>query len=144
MSCSVQMCGWFSAATARASRSKRSPNWAEETLIATIRSRRVSLARYTSPIPPAPICVRISYGPRRAPAESDIRNVERFYLTRACGGRASATIGGAGLAHGEQLLSFGFLPADTLRSGPLHVGTRHPVRQSGSVVGASDRQLILG
>src|SRR5439155_2730422 len=98
------------------SRSKRSPNWAEETLIATIRSRRVSLARYTSPIPPAPTCVRISYGPRRAPAESDIRNVERFYRTRACGGRASATIGGAGLAHGEHLLSFGFL---TCGSAPL-------------------------
>src|ERR1700704_1637406 len=57
----------------RASRSKRSRASGsaeiveERILIATERSSRVSRALYTSPIPPAPIAVRISYGPRRVP-----------------------------------------------------------------------------
>src|SRR6516225_7041582 len=38
------------------------------TLIATERSSRVSFARYTSPIPPAPRGPWISYGPKRVPA----------------------------------------------------------------------------
>ena len=42
------------------------------TLMATSRSRRESFARYTSPIPPAPIGARISYGPSLAPAVSGI------------------------------------------------------------------------
>ena len=37
-------------------------------LIATSRSSRVSRARYTSPMPPAPSADRISYGPSCAPA----------------------------------------------------------------------------
>src|SRR5678815_6078998 len=37
------------------------------TLLATMRSSRVSRAQYTSPIPPAPIGSRISYGPSRVP-----------------------------------------------------------------------------
>src|SRR5215813_5879931 len=37
-------------------------------LMATVRSRRVSLARYTSPIPPAPSGPTISYGPSFVPA----------------------------------------------------------------------------
>ena len=37
-------------------------------LMATMRSRRVSRAFQTSPMPPAPSADRISYGPRRAPA----------------------------------------------------------------------------
>ena len=37
--------------------------------MATVRSRRVSRALYTSPMPPAPMAERISYGPRRAPGE---------------------------------------------------------------------------
>src|SRR4029077_19896643 len=36
-------------------------------LIATVRSRRVSRARYTSPIPPAPSGETISYGPSLLP-----------------------------------------------------------------------------
>ena len=36
--------------------------------MATVRSRRVSVARYTSPIPPAPMSTVISYGPKRVPA----------------------------------------------------------------------------
>src|ERR1700678_5876 len=55
-----------------ASRSKRSLNCASENLIATSRFRRVSRARYTSPIPPAPRNARISYGPSFSPGESGI------------------------------------------------------------------------
>ena len=55
------MLGWLSAATTRASRSKRasacgfSARRSGSTLTATSRCSRVSRARYTSPIPPAPI-----------------------------------------------------------------------------------------
>src|SRR5580704_17601049 len=52
---------------ARASRSKRSEKASLDSFMATIRSRRVSRALYTSPMPPAPIGFRISYGPRRDP-----------------------------------------------------------------------------
>src|SRR5262245_61888432 len=38
-----------------------------KTLIATSRPRRVSFARYTSPMPPAPSALVISYGPRVLP-----------------------------------------------------------------------------
>src|SRR6476469_3892269 len=67
------MCGCERLESARASRSNRwrssgfvvtSP---ETILMATERSRRVSRARYTSPIPPAPIGETISYGPSLAP-----------------------------------------------------------------------------
>jgi hypothetical protein len=58
--------GWESAAAARASRSKRARACASratssgKTLIATSRPSFESRARYTSPIPPAPIGERIS------------------------------------------------------------------------------------
>src|SRR5579864_3358646 len=42
------------------------------TLMAASRSSRVSRARYTSPIPPAPTGARITYGPNLSPAESGI------------------------------------------------------------------------
>ena len=35
--------------------------------MATSRPSLLSRARYTSPIPPAPICARTSYEPRRVP-----------------------------------------------------------------------------
>ena len=60
------MLGWFRAEADRASFSNRfSRSWSEasasgSTLIATSRARRVSRARYTSPIPPAPSGARIS------------------------------------------------------------------------------------
>src|SRR6266540_5436367 len=73
------MWGWFNAATLRASRSKRSLKRWWATLMATMRSRRVSRALYTSPMPPAPMGARISYGPRRAPADRDIPG--KLYLT---------------------------------------------------------------
>src|SRR5260370_15645336 len=66
-------------AMVRASRSNRSrrsgssARCAGRTLIATMRSRRVSRARYTSPIPPAPIAPVISYGPRVVPVERRIK-----------------------------------------------------------------------
>src|ERR1700730_11150008 len=58
---------------ARASRSKRSlasalsERCVGRILIATVRSRRVSRARYTSPIPPAPSGATIWYGPSLVP-----------------------------------------------------------------------------
>jgi hypothetical protein len=64
--------------TARASRSKRSRNRGSldrlsgRTLMATVRSSRVSRARYTSPIPPVPRAESISYGPTRALTASGI------------------------------------------------------------------------
>ena len=78
MSWRVQMCGWFRLAMVRASRSNRSRNSERsarcvgKTLMATMRSRRVSRALYTSPIPPAPICATTSYEPRRVPEVSAI------------------------------------------------------------------------
>src|SRR5262245_14587173 len=35
--------------------------------MATARFRLVSVARYTCPMPPSPICAETSYGPRRVP-----------------------------------------------------------------------------
>src|SRR5438477_776269 len=72
------MCGWFSDASTRASRSNRASrsrsalNVDGSTLIATARPSRVSRARYTSPIPPAPSAPTISYGPRRDPTARTI------------------------------------------------------------------------
>src|SRR5713226_4431136 len=57
---------------ALASRSNRSENCAAETLMATSRFKRGSLARYTSPMPPAPMGPRISYGPSLSPTDSGI------------------------------------------------------------------------
>ena len=51
----------------RATRSASAANASGRTLIATSRSSRVSRARYTSPMPPAPRAETISYGPKRAP-----------------------------------------------------------------------------
>ena len=62
----VTMFGWLSDASERASRSKRASRSASpatasgRTLIATSRPSFGSLARYTSPIPPAPSGARIS------------------------------------------------------------------------------------
>src|SRR5580704_3813471 len=70
------MLGWFNEEMVRASRSKRSLASALSArcrgriLMATLRSRRVSRARYTSPIPPAPSGAPISYGPSFVPEGS--------------------------------------------------------------------------
>src|SRR5436309_15515081 len=72
------MLGWFRAEADRASFSKRlslegsEATSAGSTLIATLRPSRVSRARYTSPMPPAPSGARISYGPKQAPGARDI------------------------------------------------------------------------
>ena len=50
------------------------------TLMATSRSRRVSCARYTSPIPPAPSGERISYCPRIVPGVRGMRGSEDYTL----------------------------------------------------------------
>src|SRR5438876_630589 len=67
------MWGWLRAAAVRASRLKRSTipspmsrSVGARTLIATLRSRARSWARYTVAIPPWPTAVRISYCPRVA------------------------------------------------------------------------------
>ena len=67
------MCGWFSDASTSASRWKRASRSGSvasdvgRILTATWRLSRVSVARYTSPMPPAPSGETISYGPRRVP-----------------------------------------------------------------------------
>lgn len=67
------MLGWLRPDADRASRSKRSnrslfaENFAGKSFIATARSKRVSLARYTSPIPPSPKNETISKGPSLLP-----------------------------------------------------------------------------
>src|SRR6188508_756702 len=83
----VTMCGWFSAEAARASLSSRATRsgsrasvWGS-TLSATSRPRRQSRARYTSPMPPAPSEVTISYLPSRAPEEN---GMARIYRKAAC------------------------------------------------------------
>src|SRR2546423_5700206 len=69
-----------------ASRSKRifscafSANSAGRTLIATLRSSRVSRALKTSPIPPAPMGARTSYGRSRVPAEIGIGRCVGLYV----------------------------------------------------------------
>src|SRR5580658_2393392 len=83
MSKSVQMFGWFNEATARASRSKRARRSSRlaicsgNTLTATVRSSLVSRARYTSPMPPAPMGARISYGPTLSPGRSGIKQFNK-------------------------------------------------------------------
>src|SRR5579862_3820981 len=68
--------GWLSAAIVRASCSNRRSRSASvatasgSTLIATSRPSRVSRARYTSPMPPAPTGDVISYGPSLVPVAS--------------------------------------------------------------------------
>src|SRR5262245_25728331 len=69
--------GWFNAARTSASRWKRARRSGSaaticgRTLMATWRLRFVSVARYTSPIPPTPIWAVTSYGPRRVPGIND-------------------------------------------------------------------------
>src|SRR5258705_10087846 len=69
------------------------------TLTATSRPRRVSRARYTSPMPPAPRSARISYGPRRVPGRSATRSAQE--LERM--GRFLAQEGGDAPEHAERL-----------------------------------------
>src|SRR5437879_5351819 len=69
------MPGWFKLASERASRSKRERRSASSkrvsgsTFSATILSTRVSRARNTSPMPPAPSRATISYGPSFVPGD---------------------------------------------------------------------------
>ncbi|MBW3670893.1 MAG: hypothetical protein KY432_04395, partial [Acidobacteria bacterium] len=55
-----------------------SRKFSRKDLTATERSRRVSRARYTSPIPPALIGDRTSYGPRRDPLLIAMLAVQRL------------------------------------------------------------------
>ena len=71
--CTTAMVGWLIETSVRASRSKRTARSASplraagRTLIATSRCRRVSRARYPSPMPPDPIGPAISYAAMREP-----------------------------------------------------------------------------
>src|SRR5262245_57548340 len=114
MSNTARMLGWLSAAAARASCSnrRRRSTSAEpavgSTLIATSRPRRGSRARYTSPIPPAPIADTISYGPRRAPGCSGTGMADNYRST--CGGvfsRASRQAGRMNLQNKTALVTGG-------------------------------------
>jgi hypothetical protein len=73
----ARMLGCDSAATAFASRSNRTrasgsaARCAGSTLTATSRLSLVSRARYTSPMPPAPMATEISYWPKRRPGVND-------------------------------------------------------------------------
>jgi len=60
-----------SSVAADADRLRRSGS-ANTILTATSRLSRVSIARYTSPMPPAPSRPMISYGPRRVPGGRSI------------------------------------------------------------------------
>src|SRR5262245_26259611 len=53
------------------------------TFSATWRSSRVSRARYTWPIPPAPIAPTTSYGPSRAPADRNMEPGRTEYTSAA-------------------------------------------------------------
>src|SRR5450759_2836855 len=89
MSSTVRRLGWFKAEAARASCSKR---WrrsgsaaveAGSTLIATSRPSLASVARYTSPIPPAPIEAVMRYWARLRPITVDSPG----FLARPTAGR---------------------------------------------------------
>src|SRR5580704_4940003 len=69
------MCGWFRAAIERASWLNRSLCCPFVFLTATIRSRRVSRAFHTSPIPPEPMHDIRAYGPITPPASQTIVSV---------------------------------------------------------------------
>src|SRR5215471_882759 len=81
-----------------ASRSKRCRMSAEEercfgsTLTATVRPRRVSVARQPSPIPPAPTGEAISYGPSRVPV-ARVTWLPRLYRKAPAGAGALETPG---------------------------------------------------
>ncbi len=47
-------------------------SWSSKILTATVRSKRVSCARHTSPMPPSPILAVTAYGPRVVPGVRDI------------------------------------------------------------------------
>src|SRR5580704_16158017 len=85
---------------ALASRSKRSENCAADTLMATSRLSRGSLARYTSPTPPAPINATMSYGPNRVPAERGISLIQLSVLDQ----RASVPARSYALMHSSYLV----------------------------------------
>src|SRR3954470_633259 len=76
-----------------ASRSKRLrkcaslPKCGASILIATLRPSRVSVARHTSPMPPAPTSAMSSYGPRRIP---EMAGVPQAYAGRPCLSRRPA------------------------------------------------------
>src|SRR5262249_3815539 len=66
----------------------------------TVRSRRVSRARYTSPMPPAPIGETISYGPNRVPEAKAIFSHRWTDYTSAIDGQTYEDRSYASAEHG--------------------------------------------
>src|SRR5947209_16571332 len=79
--------------------------------MATVRSSRVSRARYTSPMPPAPRGATISYGPSLPPEETCIRAPEPGLF--GCIGAV------AGPGHRREYGDFSLINAVMLRSLPV-------------------------
>src|SRR5438552_10402283 len=81
------MCGSFNDASSRASRSNRATrsvsfaNISGRIFTATLRPSFVSVAWYTSPIPPAPRSLTISYVPNLVPAINAIENLRDYTQT---------------------------------------------------------------
>src|SRR5207237_916269 len=103
------MWGWLSAAAVRASRLKRSTmpspmssRAGASTLIATLRSRARSWARYTVAIPPRPSSARTSYSPSVA-----LRRASSWALCWAGSGRRT---GGATVAPAPPVVSGTLVP----------------------------------
>src|SRR3981081_3109795 len=94
MSNTARILGWFRAAVARASCSKRRRRSASaesacgKTLIATSRLRRESPGRENSAIPPAPRREAISYGPSFVPEARFMRGQDYHLAANRAGGCA--------------------------------------------------------
>src|ERR1022692_1106567 len=119
MSYSVQMWGWFSDEIALASRSRRwrtpgvSANRCGKTFKATVRWRRLSLARYTSPMPPAPKRASITYGPSSSPGAN------RYSLRLCCEANIPAACPMTGSSR-KQALDWFAASSDSPRAEDLH------------------------
>ena len=130
------MCGWFSDARSWASRRKRATrsgscvNDSGSTLSATSRLSFGSLARYTSPMPPAPSGESTSYIPSLDPEGSGIdrRRLSSPLLSPLPNGAGDLESGAEG---GIRTPTFLRTPAPQAVSEPRHVRT-HPNRASGS------------
>src|SRR5215470_6179875 len=138
------MFGWFRIPAARASCSKRRRRSASvdkdagRTLMATSRPSRGSFARQTSPMPPAPICERTSYGPRRDPDVSVMREAEILARRRSAASADGRRDPGnaAGLHHAEDALPAREDDRGAVGRDPERFGFRLPVEASHRAPGA--------
>src|SRR5580693_71690 len=167
----VQILAWFRAEIVRASRSKRSrssgrpENLSGKILTATSRPRRVSRARNTSPMPPAPSGDRISYGPSFEPAVrlmgagiiASESTLQRNYANRLCGdgsrswlvqGRSSRGIRCVRLLHVDEIADVvgdgvgGGVEGEVATIDDVYLGVRHIVFVRIGL-GRIERQFVL-